>query len=104
MAGVMGDEWRELALEEAVEQPLALAGDVVGARDQWAVEGAAVDALRRQGLLLQQPVDQGLDRGAAPALGTTDRRHDLVRRERTFPPQRLHHLTFRGRDTRHGWA
>ena len=76
MASVVRDQGCELAVKQPVQQALALAGDIVFATEQRAVADATLDALRDQRLLLEQAIDQGLDRGLAPILlsrcGTTE--------------------------------
>src|SRR4051812_20238572 len=44
--GVVGDERGDLAAEQAVQQALALAGDIVLAADEGLVAGPAADPLR----------------------------------------------------------
>src|SRR5581483_6372675 len=62
------DERRQLAAEHAVEEALALGGEIVVAGDERTVAHAARLAHRFQRPLLQQPTDQRLDGGVAPAL------------------------------------
>src|SRR5689334_9878265 len=77
VAGVVGDQRRDLAAEQPVQQPLALAGDILFAADDGTVHGPAAAAFRGQRLLLQEPVDQRLDGGLAPGLGRPDGLDDL---------------------------
>src|SRR5690242_223740 len=58
--GEMGDQRRHLAVEEAVDQALALGLDVVAAAEQGPVEIALSLAPALDGLLAQQAGDQGL--------------------------------------------
>src|SRR5215471_6265788 len=97
--GVVGHQRRELAAEQPVQQALALAGQVLLAADQRIVADPAVLADGLDGLLLEQPVGQRLDRRPAPALGRPHLAHQFVGGQRTLGPQRLHDLALGGRDT-----
>src|SRR5580693_1339747 len=76
--GEMADEGRQFAAEHAVEEALALGGDVRLARDQRPIAAATALAKRFQRLLLQQPPDERLYRGVAPALGGGDVGNDVL--------------------------
>src|SRR6185437_5153092 len=91
----VADERRQLAAEHAVEEALALGGEVVVAPDQRAVAHPAALARRCQRLLLQEPADQRLHGGGAPALRRRGLGDDRVEEQRRAPPQRVHAPAFR---------
>src|ERR1700722_12650429 len=99
--GEVGDQGGELAVEQSVEQALAFGLDIVGAGEQRPVAVAAILADRFDSLLLEQAIDQGLDRRLAPGLRRSHLGDDLVGVHGAAAPQRFHDLAFGGGDAEH---
>jgi hypothetical protein len=90
----MRDQRRHAALEQAIEQTLALRVDVIGAFEEWSVEIAATVALGADRTFLEQAVEQRLDRRFLPIGALGEDGDHFFGAERVLAPEHIHDHAF----------
>src|SRR6185437_15220995 len=94
LLGKVRDERSDASIEQTVEQALALAVHVVGTLDERTIQIALAVTLRGDDALLEQAVEQRLDRRLPPVGARGEGGHDFVGALRRLAPEHIHHHAF----------